>query len=102
VEKLGLNSKEGVRKLVNLNTDAVEFKQLTAELAQNYGCSSEEATRLLQDWQNAHKALDDVVNQVKTATAVPIWHCRVCGRGGQETPICYVAPYISGYRTVNN
>ena len=99
VEEMGLNTKEGVEMLLSsIKMDG----NLIQQLMQRLEISEDTAKSFLEDWRQAHKEANRQKLQAKTKFQgmEAIWHCAVCGRGGLPQPVCYVAPYISGYHQV--
>ena len=97
IEKMGLNSEEGIQTLLSSNDkDKVLIQQLMSHL----GISEDTARDFLEDWRKAHGKAKEQKRKAKAKFKgmEAIWHCAVCGRGGHPAPVCYVAPYISGYR----
>ena len=94
IEKMGLNSKEGMYKILSSHYD----QDIIHGLMQSLGISKDGARKILDDWKKAHKEVQRKKKKFKGMEA--IWHCAVCGRGGLPTPVCYVAPYISGYHPI--
>jgi len=62
------------------------------------GFSMRDATDAVGQWQTGHKEVQKKKHRTKSLGLEAIWHCAVCGRGGQPQPVCYVAPYISSFR----
>ena len=98
VEEMGLNTKEGIKLLLSSNDN----KQIIEKLMERLQISENAAQNYLKDWRKAHKTLDSLREQMDTKSngMEAIWHCAVCGRGGRPQPVCYVAPYISGYKPI--
>jgi rubrerythrin len=99
IEALNLNTEEGVQKILSSN----QFdKELIQQLMDKLGISEDTARSFIDDWRKAHEELKRQKLKAKTKFKgmEAIWHCAVCGRGGHPQPVCYVAPYISGYRSV--
>jgi hypothetical protein len=99
VEEMGLNSEEGVRVLLDTSRDD---KDLVQCLIRSLGISEDTARGFLKGWREAHQEATKQKIKAKTKHKgmQAIWHCAVCGRGGQPQPVCYVAPYISSYRPI--
>ena len=99
VDELGLNTEGGIQSLLNSNQ---HDKDLIQQLMVRLGISEDTAKNFLKDWRKAHEEAKRQKLKAKTKFKgmQALWHCSVCGRGGQPQPVCYVAPYISGYRPI--
>lgn len=99
IEALHLNTEEGIQKI--LSSDQFD-NELIQQLMDKLGISEDTAGSFIDDWRKAHKELKQQKLKAKTKFKgmEAIWHCSVCGRGGHPKPVCYFAPYISGYRSV--
>ena len=97
VEKMGLNTKEGVKALLDPSYDDTD---LINELIHCLAISEDNARDILSEWREAHRKLKKQKLKSTRKGMEAIWHCAVCGRGGQPKPVCYVAPYISSYRSI--
>jgi AAA+ superfamily predicted ATPase len=99
---MGLNSEIGVRSVASLDPTSDRFLQLVRTLVEKAGISQDAATQVLIEWQRALSAAEKQKKKAKAALRLraveAIWHCAACGRGGNPVPVCYVAPFISGYR----
>jgi len=99
LEALNLHTEEGIQKILSSN----QFdKEVIQKLIDKLGISEDTARSFIDDWRKAHEELKQQKLKAKTKFKgmEAIWHCAVCGRGGQPKPVCYVAPYISGYSSV--
>jgi rubrerythrin len=47
-----------------------------------------------------YKVNQELAKEGKAKLRIPIWRCRVCGRGGEPYIVCNVAPYIEPYDEV--
>jgi hypothetical protein len=96
LNELNLNSEEGIRRVPSMTGAIAKL------LAERLGCSLDEATAHLTEWQNARDEAEEQLKKqkmkMKISKVEAIWHCAACGAGGYPTPVCYYAPYISGYR----
>lgn len=109
--ELGLNSAEGTAELATLSADSPRMRQLAAELAFRLGVSTDRATELLLQWQQAQgraraaqeaQAKEEVLaKQQRRKALVPIWRCAICGRADLPYIACYVSPYIVRYQAVD-
>ena len=97
VEEMGLNTSNGIEKLVSSNDSD---NNLFQRLMENLDISMDVAQTFVMEWRKAHKEANrlKMKNKNKFKGMEAIWHCAVCGRGGHTSPVCYVAPYISSYR----
>lgn len=99
VEDIGLNDEAGIEMLLSSNQ---HDRELIDQLIGRLGISEGTAETFLQDWRKAHKEAKRKKLKAKTKFQgmEAIWHCAVCGRGGLPHPVCFVAPYISGYQPI--
>jgi len=97
VEEMGLNSKEGIEELLSSLDDTKIIQKLKLRLS----IGEDEAKNHLNEWRNAHKELKRHKEKRNSNGMEAIWHCAVCKRGGHPQPVCYFAPYISGYRVIS-
>ena len=104
VDREGLSSEEGTRRLAYLAPTGAEFANLVARLQNELNMSHADATAQLLEWQSAHKDLEKELTEqaikTKTLGVRPIWRCGVCGRADKPWIACYVAPFIVGYEKV--
>lgn len=99
LDSLGLNNEDGIKHLLVSNDDDEAIIQ---KVASGLATSSDIARKLLIDWKKKQRQLQQEKKKSKREGMEAIWHCAVCGAGGQPAPVCYVAPYISGYRRVSS
>lgn len=99
LDSLGLNNEEGIKHLLVSNSSDEDIIQ---KVASGLTISNDIARKLLIDWKKKQKQLQQEKTKNKREGMEAIWHCAVCGRGGLPAPVCYVAPYISGYRRVSS
>jgi SpoVK/Ycf46/Vps4 family AAA+-type ATPase len=99
VEEMGLNTLEGIEKLISSNG---HDNDLIQRLMEYLDISMDVAQKFIDEWRKAHKEANrqKMKMKYKFKGMEAIWHCAVCGRGGHTSPVCYVAPYISSYRAV--
>ena len=99
VEEMNLNNEVGIEML--LSSDQHDGN-LIQRLMDRLSISEDTARNFLEDWRKAHKEAKRQKLKAKTKHKgmEAVWHCAVCGRGGLPQPVCYVAPYISGYRLI--
>lgn len=97
VDEMGWNTFEGIERLLSSKEDTVLIPQLMERLE----ICEDAARSILESWKKSHKEAKQQKLGKKTKGMEAIWHCAVCGRGGRPQPICYVAPYISGYRPIS-
>ena len=104
VDELGMNSPKGIEELLSPSPNSKDESALLQRLLESLGISEDVARGFLGDWKKAHKEAKrkKLQNAKKFKGMEAIWHCAVCGRGGRPRPICFVAPYISGYQSVSN
>ena len=101
VQKLGLNTEQGIEKLLSSDeNDEHLIQQLILQLK----ISEDTVKTFLDDWRNSYNEVKRKKLKVKKKFKgmQPIWHCAVCGAGGLPQPVCYVAPYISEYQPIQN
>jgi SpoVK/Ycf46/Vps4 family AAA+-type ATPase len=99
VEEMGLHTKEGIEMILSSDDD----RDLIQQLLERLDISEDTARTFLEDWRKAHKEvkLQKLKAKTKFKGMEAIWHCAVCGCGGFPQPVCYFAPYISGYRAIS-
>jgi SpoVK/Ycf46/Vps4 family AAA+-type ATPase len=104
VEEMGLNTLEGIKKLIYSKNDDHDNNDLIQRLMEYLNISMDVAQKFINEWRMAHKEANRQTKMKmfnsKCNGMEAIWHCAVCGRGGHTSPVCYVAPYISSYRPV--
>ena len=97
VDEMGWNTFEGIERLLSSKGDTALIHQLMERLE----LSEDAALGIFEGWKKSHKEAKRQKLANKTMGMEAIWHCSVCGRGGKPKPICYFAPYISGYRPIS-
>ena len=96
---MGLNDEAGIEGLLSPSQNDPKLIQ---ELMDRLDISEDTARGFLEDWRKAHKETKRQKLKAKTKFKGmrAIWHCSACGRGGYPQPLCYYAPYISGYQSI--
>lgn len=104
VEKMNLNTLEGIEQLLSSSPSSKNETAILQQLIERLGISEDVARGILDNWKIAHKEAErqKLKDAKKFKGMEAIWHCSVCGRGGNPRPICYFAPYISGYRPASS
>lgn len=101
LDERGLNSKEGIIKMVNLSDKDVE--ELAIELSERLNIDVDTMKEMIKEWQESQRkmlsTLEEIEEMKKTKKRghVPIWRCGVCGRDDKPYIVCYVAPYVVRY-----
>ena len=99
---MGLNTLEGIKRLKSSKNDDHDNNDLIQRLMEYLNISMDVAQKFINEWRMAHKEANRQTKMKmfnsKCNGMEAIWHCAVCGRGGQTSPVCYVAPYVSSYR----
>ena len=107
LDRLGLNSADGVKRLSTLPPDHPEILALAHDLALSCGFDLDKVRELLREWSGNQAEVREKIRQQQEEEArakeegglamIPIWRCGVCGQADQPYIACYVQPYIVRY-----
>eukprot|EP00039_Didymoeca_costata_P004217 m.71998 g.71998 ORF g.71998 m.71998 type:complete len:1128 (-) comp12295_c1_seq1:71-3454(-) len=105
-DELGLNTKDGMQKIANIDKEPEVLKQFQQKLMDRLNISEETALNHLMDWNKSYKKMYEELKKQeklqKTLKRRPIWRCGVCGRADKPYIVCYVAPFIVRYENIVN
>jgi SpoVK/Ycf46/Vps4 family AAA+-type ATPase len=107
LDRLGLNSAQGVERLSTLDPNHPEILAIAHDIARSCGFDLKTVKAMLAEWSSDQETVRDLLRQQKEeeaqakaqgrAVAVPIWRCGVCGRADLPYIACYVQPFIVRY-----